>query len=147
MSPAPNIEGRILASGKYFGVAFYKDGRIAVKDFVGEADLLKGITELSADIALTPSKTVQVSHFHTSPRQNRPDFMATTPSSLEQARTPTRQEKAFSTASLLNGRTVRRFSTSQSTSTLCRRMGGGYTDVISIPVNDPAAAGMTAPSP
>jgi hypothetical protein len=43
VSPASNIDGRILVSGKYFGVAFYKDGRIAVKDFVGEADLLKGI--------------------------------------------------------------------------------------------------------
>lgn len=43
VSSAPNIEGRILVSGKYFGVAFYKDGRIAVKDFVSEGDLLKGI--------------------------------------------------------------------------------------------------------
>ena len=43
VSPAANIDGRILVSGKYFGVAFYKDGRIAVKDFVSEGDLLKGI--------------------------------------------------------------------------------------------------------
>lgn len=42
ISPAPNIDGRVLASGKYFGVAYFKDGRVAVKDFIGEADLLKG---------------------------------------------------------------------------------------------------------
>ena len=29
-------------SGKMFGVAFFKDGRIAVKDFVNSSDLLKG---------------------------------------------------------------------------------------------------------
>jgi hypothetical protein len=39
---APNIEGRTLIAGNYFGVAYFKDGRVAVKDFIGEADLLKG---------------------------------------------------------------------------------------------------------
>ena len=42
VSPAPNIDGRVLLSGKYFGVAYFKDGRVAVKDFIGAADLLKG---------------------------------------------------------------------------------------------------------
>jgi hypothetical protein len=37
-----NIEGETVMSGKMFGVAFFKDGRVAVKDFVHSADLLKG---------------------------------------------------------------------------------------------------------
>ena len=37
-----NVEGQSVASGKLFGVAYFKDGRIAVKDFVNSADLLKG---------------------------------------------------------------------------------------------------------
>ena len=40
---APNIEGRTLIAGNFFGVAYFKDGRVAVKDFIGAADLLKGI--------------------------------------------------------------------------------------------------------
>jgi hypothetical protein len=39
---APNIEGRVLSAGNFFGVAYFKDGRVAVKDFIGAADLLKG---------------------------------------------------------------------------------------------------------
>jgi hypothetical protein len=39
---APNIEGRVLGTGNLFGVAFFKDGRIAAKDFVGGYDTLKG---------------------------------------------------------------------------------------------------------
>ncbi|WP_407177368.1 hypothetical protein [Bradyrhizobium sp. STM 3562] len=42
VTEAANIEGQSVASGKLFGVAFFKDGRIAVKDFVNSADLLKG---------------------------------------------------------------------------------------------------------
>ncbi|MGY8683370.1 hypothetical protein Q2941_37170 [Bradyrhizobium sp. UFLA05-153] len=37
-----NVEGETVMSGKMFGVAFFKDGRVAVKDFVHSADLLKG---------------------------------------------------------------------------------------------------------
>ncbi|MCP3371834.1 hypothetical protein [Bradyrhizobium cajani] len=37
-----NVEGQTVMSGKMFGVAFFKDGRVAVKDFVNSADLLKG---------------------------------------------------------------------------------------------------------
>ena len=40
---APNIEGRQLAVGSWFGVAFFKDGRVAIKDFVDTSDLLKGL--------------------------------------------------------------------------------------------------------
>ena len=40
---APNIEGRMLVAGNFFGVAYFKDGRVAVKDFIGAADLLKGM--------------------------------------------------------------------------------------------------------
>jgi hypothetical protein len=39
---APNIEGRTLTAGNFFGVAYFNDGRVAVKDFIGAADLLKG---------------------------------------------------------------------------------------------------------
>jgi hypothetical protein len=39
---APNIEGETLSAGQYFGVAYFKDGRIAVKNFAGAADLRKG---------------------------------------------------------------------------------------------------------
>jgi hypothetical protein len=37
-----NVEGQAVMSGKMFGVAYFKDGRIAIKDFVHSADLLKG---------------------------------------------------------------------------------------------------------
>jgi hypothetical protein len=43
---APNIEGRVLSAANFFGVAYFKDGRVAVKDFVGTADLLKGMGSL-----------------------------------------------------------------------------------------------------
>jgi hypothetical protein len=36
-----NVEGQTVASGKYFGVAVFKDGRIGVKEFVNSYDLLK----------------------------------------------------------------------------------------------------------
>lgn len=39
---AANIEGRTLAAGTFRGVAFFKDGRVAVKDFIAESDLLRG---------------------------------------------------------------------------------------------------------
>ena len=31
---APDIDGQTLSAGKYFGVAYFKDGRIAVKNFI-----------------------------------------------------------------------------------------------------------------
>ena len=37
-----NVEGQTVASGKVFGVAVFKDGRIGVKDFVNTSDMLKG---------------------------------------------------------------------------------------------------------
>ncbi len=37
-----NVEGQTVASGKLFGVAIFKDGRIGVKEFVTSADTLKG---------------------------------------------------------------------------------------------------------
>ena len=37
-----NVEGQTVGSGKLFGVAVFKDGRICVKDFVNSADMLKG---------------------------------------------------------------------------------------------------------
>ena len=40
---AHNIEGQTLSAGKFFGVAYFGDGRIAVKDFISSADSLKGI--------------------------------------------------------------------------------------------------------
>jgi hypothetical protein len=39
---APNVEGRALGAGNLFGVAFFKDGRVATKEFVGGFDTLKG---------------------------------------------------------------------------------------------------------
>jgi hypothetical protein len=39
---APNIAGQRLSAGKFFGVAYFSDGRIAVKDFISASDLLKG---------------------------------------------------------------------------------------------------------
>ena len=38
---APNIDGRMLGAGNFFGVAFFKDGRIAAKEFIDEFDYLK----------------------------------------------------------------------------------------------------------
>jgi hypothetical protein len=43
---APNIAGQNLSAGKFFGVAFFSDGRIAVKDFIAASDLLKGLGSL-----------------------------------------------------------------------------------------------------
>lgn len=37
-----NVEGQTVSSGKYFGVAIFKDGRIGVKEFISSQDLLKG---------------------------------------------------------------------------------------------------------
>ncbi len=42
MVQAANIEGRTLGVGNLFGVAFFKDGRVAAKEFVGGFDTLKG---------------------------------------------------------------------------------------------------------
>jgi hypothetical protein len=39
---AANVEGQAVATGKFFGVAVFKDGRIGVKEFVGSSDMLKG---------------------------------------------------------------------------------------------------------
>ena len=39
---AANVEGQTIATGKFFGVAVFKDGRIGVKEFVGSSDMLKG---------------------------------------------------------------------------------------------------------
>ena len=39
---APDIDGQALSAGKYFGVAYFKDGRVAVKNFVSSGDTLKG---------------------------------------------------------------------------------------------------------
>jgi hypothetical protein len=42
VTEAANVEGQTVVSGKFFGVAVFKDGRIGVKEFVHSADLLKG---------------------------------------------------------------------------------------------------------
>jgi hypothetical protein len=42
VTEAANVEGQTVMSGKFFGVAVFKDGRIGVKEFVHSADLLKG---------------------------------------------------------------------------------------------------------
>ena len=39
---AANVEGQTVVSGKFFGVAVFKDGRIGVKEFFHSSDLLKG---------------------------------------------------------------------------------------------------------
>jgi hypothetical protein len=39
---AANIEGQTMMTSKAFGVAFFKDGRVAAKDFVVSTDLHKG---------------------------------------------------------------------------------------------------------
>jgi hypothetical protein len=37
-----NVEGQTVGSGKMFGVAIFKDGRIGVKEFVNSQEMLKG---------------------------------------------------------------------------------------------------------
>ena len=39
---AANIEGQTMSTSNAFGVAFFKDGRVAAKDFVVSTDLRKG---------------------------------------------------------------------------------------------------------
>jgi hypothetical protein len=40
---APNTAGQTLSAGKFFSVAYFSDGRVAVKDFIEVSDLLKGL--------------------------------------------------------------------------------------------------------
>lgn len=42
VTEAANIEGQTVGSGKLFGVAAFKDGRMGVKEFVNSSDNLKG---------------------------------------------------------------------------------------------------------
>jgi hypothetical protein len=39
---AANMDGQSMSAGQYFGVAYFKDGRIAVKNFISTADTLNG---------------------------------------------------------------------------------------------------------
>ena len=39
---AANIDGQTLSAGHYLGVAYFKEGRIAVKNYISTADTLKG---------------------------------------------------------------------------------------------------------
>ena len=39
---ASNIEGQTMSTRNAFGVAFFKDGRVAAKDFIVSTDLRKG---------------------------------------------------------------------------------------------------------
>ena len=39
---AANVEGQTMSASKAFGVAFFKDGRIAVKDFIGSSETRNG---------------------------------------------------------------------------------------------------------
>ena len=43
MIEAPNLPGQAITQSKAFGVGIFKDGRIAVKDFVFITDLNKGV--------------------------------------------------------------------------------------------------------
>jgi hypothetical protein len=40
---APNVPNQMITQSKAFGVGIFKDGRIAVKDFVAVSDLNKGV--------------------------------------------------------------------------------------------------------
>lgn len=42
MVEAANIDGQTMSAGQYFGVAYFKDGRIAVKNYVATSDTLNG---------------------------------------------------------------------------------------------------------
>ncbi len=39
---AANIDGQALSAGHYVGIAYFTDGRIAVKNYIATADTLKG---------------------------------------------------------------------------------------------------------
>jgi hypothetical protein len=39
---AANIDGQTMSAGTYFGVAYFKDGRIAIKNFVSTSDTKDG---------------------------------------------------------------------------------------------------------
>ena len=43
---APNIENQVITQGRSLGVAVFKDGRFALKDFVVVSDLNKGVGPL-----------------------------------------------------------------------------------------------------
>jgi hypothetical protein len=39
---AANVEGQTMSASKAFGVAFFKDGRVAAKDFIGSSETRNG---------------------------------------------------------------------------------------------------------
>ncbi len=84
-----NVEGETVVSGKIFGVAFFKDGRIAVKDFIHSADLMKGSGPFYGYSTYTPSRMVPPLPRVTSARSKTARARANIPSCREPVSMPT----------------------------------------------------------
>jgi hypothetical protein len=56
ITEAANIEGQSVASGRLFGVAVFKDGRIGVKDFVNSSGTCSKALDRSTATAPTRSR-------------------------------------------------------------------------------------------
>ena len=103
---APNIDGRVLMAGKLFGVAYFSDGRVAVKDFIGEADLLKGLGAWRGYSTYTFQDGSSLTLSWTANRKKQ-DSTATILSSQERACMTRRQVRESLTASQQNSTTGR----------------------------------------
>ena len=104
VTEAANIEGQSVASGKYFGVAIFKDGRIGVKDFVNTTDMLKGsgpflgystyTSRMARSRRVTPARSKTASQ-----RANIRSSRARVPTRTPQAREQSKAHRAHSKAS------------------------------------------------
>jgi hypothetical protein len=104
VTEAANIEGQSVASGKYFGVAIFKDGRIGVKDFVNTQTCSKARAPSSA-IAPIPSRMARSRRVTparsktASQRANIRSSRARVPTRTPQAREQSKAHRARSKAS------------------------------------------------
>ena len=95
---AANIDGQTMMTSNAFGVAFFKDGRVAAKDFVVSNDLRKGSGPYAA-IARIRSTTALQSPRASPGKSRRAEPTVSIQSSQAPAPTLTPQAPAASTTS------------------------------------------------
>ena len=100
---AANIEGQTMSTSNAFGVAFFKDGRVAAKDFIVSTDLRKGSAPYAA-IARIRSTTALQSPRVSLANSRRAERTVSIQSSPARAHTLTPRALAASTASQRDSR-------------------------------------------
>jgi hypothetical protein len=70
---APNVPGQMVTQAKAFGVGIFKDGRIAVKDFIVVSDLNKGVGSMFgySTYSFDDGSTI-TTHFTAEFKENQP---------------------------------------------------------------------------